>query len=203
MGLKMKKFYNFCKTCNKGINYYSIYCRKCYDLNRLINKVINICKLCGIKISKKSKHCIKCNGQIQSKNLIGKNNPNYKKGNYCNNQCIDCNKLIKQQRKRCKMCDIKWRKQQFIKSNNPNWKGGIGRLPYSYDFKYNRKLVLKRDNYTCLKCGKKGNHVHHIDYNKQNSKLNNLATTCKKCNCEVNANRDYWYAYFTYIMETE
>jgi 5-methylcytosine-specific restriction endonuclease McrA len=132
--------------------------------------------------------------------MKGENNPNYKEGKYSNNHCIDCSKKIKQQRKRCKSCDIKWRKIEFSKNNNPNWKGGIGRLPYNYDFKYNRKLVLKRDNCICLKCGKKGNHVHHIDYDKQNSKLTNLATTCKKCNSEVNANRDYWFAYFTYIL---
>lgn len=51
------------------------------------------------------------------------------------------------------------------------------------------------------KCGKKGTHVHHIDDNKQNCKKNNLITTCNQCNIKANFNRDYWYAYFTYIVE--
>jgi len=29
----------------------------------------------------------------------------------------------------------------------------------------------------------------------------NLITLCRQCNTRVNFNRDYWFAYFTYIME--
>ena len=41
--------------------------------------------------------------------------------------------------------------------------------------------------------------VHHIDYNKENCKENNLITLCKQCNLRANKNRDYWYGYFMYI----
>jgi len=48
---------------------------------------------------------------------------------------------------------------------------------------------------------RKGNVIHHIDYNKLNCQSNNLICLCKKCNSKVNFNRDYWYAYFRYIMD--
>jgi len=158
---------------------------------------------CGKLIGDNSTYCIKCYGLVHSKKMLGKNNPNYKIGKYINNKCLDCKKDIGPQRIRCEKCNNKLLAKILIGENNPNWKGGIGRLPYSYDFKFNRILALKRDRYTCLKCGKSGKHAHHIDYNKQNSKVTNLATTCNKCNCEVNGNRDYWYAYFTYILENK
>jgi len=95
-------------------------------------------------------------------------------------------------------------------SNNPNWKGGIGRLPYNHDFYKLRHTIWDRDNHTCQKCGTKIEEylaefkalltVHHIDYDKLNDILTNLITLCRKCNSEVNADRDYWYAYFTYIL---
>jgi hypothetical protein len=30
---------------------------------------------------------------------------------------------------------------------------------------------------------------------------NNLITLCKKCNMKANSNRDYWYAFYSYLME--
>ena len=43
--------------------------------------------------------------------------------------------------------------------------------------------------------------VHHIDYNKQNCKENNLISLCQNCHITTNGNRDFWFAYYTYIME--
>ncbi len=85
--------------------------------------------------------------------------------------------------------------------NHPNWQGGIMNLPY--DFEFNNKLkeqIRKRDNYTCQNCrviqsGRKFP-VHHIDYNKKNSKEYNLITLCFSCNCKANFNRELWKKYF-------
>jgi len=112
----------------------------------------------------------------------------------------------------------------FKKTHNENTKkkislalGGTG-IPYEFS-KYNKNLFTKRlkeqirerDNYKCQHCGiiekehlmvnNQVLHVHHIDYNKLNCEENNLITTCIKCNTFANINRDYWFAYFTYIME--
>lgn len=56
--------------------------------------------------------------------------------------------------------------------------------------------VRKRDNYICQLCGKYGNAVHHIDYNKLNCNPNNLITLCRSCHTKTNHNRDYWIKYF-------
>ena len=43
--------------------------------------------------------------------------------------------------------------------------------------------------------------VHHIDYNKMNINPKNLICLCHKCNLRANFRRDYWFAYFNYIIE--
>jgi hypothetical protein len=96
--------------------------------------------------------------------------------------------------------------------------GGTGN-PYEnnyYSGKFSKKLrtiIKERDNYTCQnpKCNctkeehyKKYNRdieVHHIDYDRENCKENNLITLCHKCNIEANFNRDYYYAYYSYLIE--
>ena len=67
--------------------------------------------------------------------------------------------------------------------------------------------IKKRDNFICQRCNiTEKKHliiynakliIHHIDYNKKNSKENNLITLCKKCNSKVNFKRKYWQRYFT------
>lgn len=96
-------------------------------------------------------------------------------------------------------------------SKNPNWRGGTNKLPYSFDWTVELKAVIrKRDGYKCVCCDmeekehnilyKRNLTVHHIDYNKQNCVETNLATTCVKCNARANGNRDYWYAFYTYLI---
>jgi DNA-directed RNA polymerase subunit RPC12/RpoP len=96
-------------------------------------------------------------------------------------------------------------------NKNPNWMGGFS--PYASEFTKSLKLEIRtRDNFTCQCCGlKEENHfrgnkkikliVHHIDYNKQNCKENNLITTCHKCNLKANTNKDYHFAYYTYLIQ--
>jgi len=96
--------------------------------------------------------------------------------------------------------------------NGSNWQGGISFLTYPQFFSKDLKLKIRcRDNHICQNCGiKEEEHVkkysqilsiHHIDYNKQNCKEDNLITICTSCNVSANYNRDYWFAYYTYIIE--
>ncbi len=91
--------------------------------------------------------------------------------------------------------------------------GGTG-IPYENNkypkiFYQLKEKIKKRDNYTCQNknCGVKQKDyyraldVHHIDYDKQNCEEINLITLCNRCNIQVNFNRDYWFSYFTYVME--
>ena len=76
-----------------------------------------------------------------------------------------------------------------------------------------RLQIYQRDNFKCQCCGltqeehikKYGRdiEVHHIDYCYSNCEESNLITLCKKCNNQANKDRDYHYAYYTYIMENE
>ena len=94
--------------------------------------------------------------------------------------------------------------------------GGTG-IPYenaTYPEEFNRALrakIRKRDNFTCQmsemtekehlkKCGRVLD-VHHIDYNKQNCKEDNLITLTSKWNLKVNQNRKYWTKYFKEIIK--
>jgi len=174
------------------------------------------CKGCHKKIGvTKTNRCRSCAAKYGWKNRINKS-LNLKHGFYSIHnpnihKCCDCGEPIwsNPKTKRCKSCENKRRFKLRIMDNKGDKNGGFvhgkgGRkYPKEFDKKLKRK-IFERDNYTCQKCyiyPCNDLTVHHIDYNKQNNKENNLITLCRKCNLKVNANRDYWYAYFTYIIE--
>ncbi len=89
---------------------------------------------------------------------------------------------------------------------------GQSRLPYSKNFTKKLKLEIRtRDVFTCQCCGiTEEEHkdqynrvlaIHHINYDKQNCNEPNLITICNLCNLKANSNRDYWFTYYTYIIE--
>jgi len=83
-----------------------------------------------------------------------------------------------------------------------NWKGGLSFEPYPKEFNEKLKYEIKeRDNFQCKRCeSNEILHVHHIDYNKDNCEKSNLITLCNKCHSKSNSNRDYWYAYYRYLI---
>jgi hypothetical protein len=190
--------------------------------NYLIHKK---CMDCGKQLKKYSaKRCKKC----WIKWECGTNNPNFKHGHNCKGKkCLDCNKPISIYAIRCQKCNLRhlWKIGRLNTSgtNNPmfgihrfgkkapNWQEGISFEPYSSEFNNSlKKYIRERDNHTCQLCNKKqinlkGYHkklsIHHIDYDKQNCSENNLIVLCHRCHLKTNFNRDYWYAYFKYIME--
>jgi len=75
---------------------------------------------------------------------------------------------------------------------------------YSFDFNKELKLAIKiRDKFRCKICKKeekdisKGLCIHHIDYNKTNSSLENLVTLCPSCQSKTNNKRAFWIEYFS------
>jgi hypothetical protein len=95
--------------------------------------------------------------------------------------------------------------------NNPNFNNWSSLEPYTFEFTNDFKdSIRNRDNYKCQYCDKiqkqelKDNNrklsIHHIDYNKTNCKEENLVSLCDKCHCKSNFNRDFWFAYFTEII---
>ncbi len=85
-----------------------------------------------------------------------------------------------------------------------NWQGGIGKLPYAFDFNEELKeSIKKRDGYRCQfpECGTDIDlAVHHKDYDKMNSDPKNLITLCRKHNAKVNFNREHWTEHFNGVV---
>jgi len=127
-------------------------------------------------------------------------------------KCISCGERVANPyATHCLLCS---RKLQFkIPENNPNWKGGISKLPYSFNFTVQLKQEIReRDSFICQCCGLNENAhiknnkkinlcIHHIDYDKENNKKKNLISLCINCHTKTNGDRDYWFTYFTYLME--
>ena len=65
-----------------------------------------------------------------------------------------------------------------------------------------RRQVLERDDYTCRSCGRMGARweVHHLDGDRRNNDLANLATLCRGCHIAahskpVSAEAQRWREY--------
>jgi 5-methylcytosine-specific restriction endonuclease McrA len=104
------------------------------------------------------------------------------------------------------------KKWLFKSKTNPNYIHGRSNQPYALEFTDELKLeIRKRDNYICQNCEMTEEEhiivygtvlsIHHIDYNKQNCKKENLCSLCKQCNARVNFNRNYWKKIFQKLME--
>jgi len=92
-------------------------------------------------------------------------------------------------------------------SKHHNWRGGVSKIGYPYYFNKDLKeKIRERDNLTCQCCGikeekhyqllKRNLTVHHIDYNKENCKEDNLITVCRSCNLRANYHRNYWKIFY-------
>jgi len=87
---------------------------------------------------------------------------------------------------------------------HPNWRGGVSFEPYPTGWTMRlRDTIRKRDNYTCVLCGKPQNKrqhsVHHINYDKEDLRSKNLVTLCRFCHHKTNHDRKYWENLFLMI----
>lgn len=124
----------------------------------------------------------------------------WKKGH----KCFSTPESIEKTRQKLLGRKITWAKkigdaQRGEKGNN--WQGGIWHNPYATDWNEAlRRKVRERDGYICQLCGEsqidETPSVHHIDYDKKNSYLDNLITLCNGCHVMTNYNRKYWEKYF-------
>ena len=88
-------------------------------------------------------------------------------------------------------------------ANHPQWRGGRSREPYTPEFDVELKEAVRAQcDYRCQICGKPqvdcnlALAVHHIDYDKTNSELENLVALCQSCHMRTNHNRETWTAVF-------
>ena len=135
-------------------------------------------------------------------NYFGKNNPHWKGGKP---KCIDCGKqLSKYKAKRCKSCSrkgktaVNWIEKGMIGKNSPFWKGGA-KNSQAERVKFHetiRNEVLKRDNYICQLCDKRGGklQVDHIqewaEYVEGRFNINNCRTLCMSCHYKLTFGRE-------------
>jgi hypothetical protein len=87
-----------------------------------------------------------------------------------------------------------------------NWQGGLSFGEYDVGFNKQKKYLIKvRDNLQCQLCNRfeitSKLHIHHIDYNKQNSDEKNLIVLCNSCHSKTNWNRESWIQFFKPIIE--
>lgn len=94
--------------------------------------------------------------------------------------------------------------------NHPHFNNWSSREPYGKEFSPQLKEFI-RNKYgrKCVEChhlekqlGYKL-HIHHIDFNKQNNKFNNLVPLCRACHSQTNFNRVDWTKYFQNITKNK
>lgn len=99
----------------------------------------------------------------------------------------------------------------MVREKSPNWQGGKSFEPYTPEFNKMFKLAIKqRDGFMCVKCGMREEdhiklfgikeHIHHIDYIKENTLPQNCCVLCRRCNLEVNSNRKSWTKFFQSLL---
>lgn len=200
---------NNCIDCGKELSRTSYYqhivrCKSCAAKNRPKKERIH-CIDCNKELGRNARYngTKRCRLCYYIRIKISKNTPNYKKGNWIKKYyCCICKKKISLDsgllgRGQCQKCYLKNHKfTKEIRKILSLSHGGTG-IPYEHnlypiEFHEIRLKILQRDNYICKICNKIGNQVHHIDYNKENNKENNLITLCKKCNIRANYNREKW-----------
>jgi len=165
------------------------------------------CINCGEKLNLlayyfKTKRCKSCANKFHKHNYIdGRSLKKY----YC-----ECGNEISSVTGRfgkgmCKSCSVSG-------ANNPRFNNWSSLDPYTIEFNEIIKSEIRiRDNFKCRLCHKTEEQelkdyrrsltIHHIDYNKQNCEKDNLISLCNQCHLKTNSNRDYYYAYFTYLIK--
>jgi len=92
-------------------------------------------------------------------------------------------------------CRNRWDSENKCGENNPAWLGGINSLPYGPEFNGTlKKRIRARDDNSCALCGESAKEVHHINYDKANSQMNNLITLCSSCHGKTIHNRTSYQA---------
>lgn len=124
-------------------------------------------------------------------------------------QCGKKKKRVPWQAQGCRgFCSLAcW--HNFIRENpeeTSRWQGGLSTIIYDPEFTHELKEeIRRRDGFQCQLCGTTDVYhtkdarryaVHHIDYDKWNSRPENLITLCNSCNVAVNSSREFYTQFF-------
>jgi len=196
-----------------------------YFKERYVKKIeLVYCSSCGEKLERNPSQLTrggaplkdffcnrKCHGKWRS-NLRGEDTGNWK-GGKIELICSECDTFFQRYQSDVKdgtennfcthTCHNEWRSKHYFGEMCSNWRGGISYQEYcsAWKDKEYKSDLRKRDYEICALCeSEKSLCLHHVDYDKQNCKPNNLITLCNRCNSKVNFSRSFWQAYFEYIM---
>lgn len=90
-------------------------------------------------------------------------------------------------------CRSLWRQNKMVGEKNPFYIHGQASRPYPLTFRKMRAIIKERDGYLCQRCGleevHRSHHIHHIDFDKNNTSPDNLITLCVSCHALVTAKR--------------
>jgi hypothetical protein len=157
-------------------------------MSRFFNKRVTlVCKVCGNKYKvkryrlKDSKYCSR---KCTNKGFVNK----------VSYTCLQCGKVFKHypSESERKFCNNDCKYKYLTGENNTAWKGGLSYIEYPKGWNEELKeLIRKKFGYKCFLCGVPQQEcfrkldVHHIDGDKHNLELNNLAPLCQKCHGEI------------------
>ena len=112
--------------------------------------------------------------------------------------CSNCGQKFIAHSYQMKYCSIKCQREfhenkperqkykiEYMRKYNKKRRWIIKRWQLRHDYGENAILAIKRDNFTCQKCGEKTLtklEIHHMDWNRTNNSLENLLTLCGSCN---------------------
>lgn len=195
-----------CKICGKEFVFYpdkihkGLYCsRECYFKSRWGKgrKITKVCKECGKQFNSyqasNQKFCSK-----ECANRWRENKPLIKRRNRITKKCDWCGKEFSRPASNfhsihffcCHSCSAKWWAEYGLhREKHPRWTGKYPLISYTDGWKVARRLVLKRANNKCERCGKipKRIEIHHkkpvraCSSIKEANNLSNLIAVCIKC----------------------
>jgi len=101
-------------------------------------------------------------------------------------------------------CRSIWYSENFSGENSPQWIDGKSLEPYPSGFNYAIKQAIRERDVVCQLCGnaeqKEAHSIHHINYQKEDLREENLVLLCRSCHSKTNTNRDHWQKVLTGLM---
>lgn len=85
-----------------------------------------------------------------------------------------------------KSCQTIWRNSFYVEEKHPNWTNGNN--------SYRKRLLRRQENPICTCCSTSDMRIlaaHHIDHNRENNTVSNLAWVCFNCHFLIHHYKDF------------
>lgn len=168
------------------------------------------CAICGAgfyvkRANSKAKFCsMKCVGTSQRGQPKVKRSLAFKKCEVCGAEYSIFGSHADRYHCCSRGCSYKRRALVTAGSKNPNWNGGLSRNSYPWDFRATSRRIIARDGFRCMNPNCRGQDprltTHHINYDKQDCRDENLIALCSSCNSKANFGRDEWARFYAAMM---